>query len=115
MGNALACAAAHGSLDLFERDDFAARVARLEALLQSRLGLLRTRADVVDVRVRGAIGVVEMKPGKAPASAALAERGVFLRPLRLPHADVLYVMPPLVIDEPDANRLLDAIDHALAA
>ena len=67
------------------------------------------------MRVLGAIGVVEMKPGTAPASADFAERGVFLRPLRLPHADVVYVMPPLTIEEPDTNRLLDAIDDALAA
>ncbi|APR85605.1 Adenosylmethionine-8-amino-7-oxononanoate aminotransferase [Minicystis rosea] len=108
MGNALACAAAHGSLDLFEQSDYAARVHALEATLRAGLEPLRGRANVVDVRVKGAIGVVEMSPGTAPASAELAARGVFLRPLRLSHADVLYVMPPLTIDD-DVHVLFDAI------
>lgn len=115
MGNALACAAAHGSLDLFEQSDFPGRIARLESTLRDRLDPLRRRAGVVDVRVRGAIGVVEMKPGTAPAAADFAARGVFLRPLRLPRADVVYVMPPLTIDEPDTDRLLDAIGQSLPA
>lgn len=113
MGNALACAAAHGSLDLFERGDFPGQVARLEATLRDRLGALRAHRDVVDVRVLGAIGVVEMSPGTAPASAELADRGVFLRPLRLPHADILYVMPPLTIEGSDLSRLLGAIEQTL--
>jgi adenosylmethionine-8-amino-7-oxononanoate aminotransferase len=115
MGNALACAAAHGSLDLFEQQDFPARVARLAAALTARLAPLRGRPGVVDVRVLGAIGVVEMARGQAPASADLAARGAFLRPLRLPHADILYLMPPLTIDEPDLDRLVGAIEGALAA
>lgn len=88
MGNALACAAAHGSLDLFEKGDYAARVRALERVLRERLEPLRGRANVLDARVMGAIGVVEMRPGAAPASADFAAGGAFLRPLRLPHADV---------------------------
>jgi adenosylmethionine-8-amino-7-oxononanoate aminotransferase len=108
MGNALACAAAHGSLDLFEQSDYAARVRALEATLRDGLEPLRGRTNVVDVRVKGAIGVVEMTAGAAPASADFAARGAFLRPLRLPHADVLYLMPPLTIDD-DVHVLLEAI------
>lgn len=115
MGNALACAAAHGSLDLFEREDFGLRVSNLESTFRARLEPLRARPNVVDVRALGAIGVVEMKPGTAPASSDFASRGVFLRPLRLPHADVVYVMPSLTIESSDLSRLLDAIDQALAA
>ncbi len=113
MGNALACAAAHGSLDLFEHDDYAARVRALESVLGERLEPLRGRADVLDVRVMGAIGAVEMRPGTAPASADFAARGAFLRPLRLPHADVVYLMPPLTIDD-DIHVLLDAITAVVA-
>lgn len=115
MGNALACAAAHGSLDLFERGDYRRRVANLEAAMRSRLEGLRARAGVVDVRVRGAIGVVEMEPGKAPASADFVARGAFLRPLRLPHADVVYLMPSLAIEASDLERLFDALDESLPA
>lgn len=113
MGNALACAAAHASLDLFEQHDVRARVARLESTLIERIGPLRSRPNVVDVRVRGAIGVVEMLPGTGPASTDFAERGVFLRPLRLPHADVVYLMPALSIVDVDLARLLDVLDSSL--
>ena len=113
MGNALACAAAHGSLDLFERMDASACVGRLEAALREGLGPFASRPHVKAVRTLGAIGVVEMDPGTAPASSAFADRGVFLRPLRLPHADVVYVMPPLTIEDADRGILLAAIDGAL--
>lgn len=113
MGNALACAAAHGSLDLFEQSDYVARVGALERVLRERLEPLRGRANVLDVRVMGAIGAVEMSPGAAPASASFAARGAFLRPLRLPHADIVYLMPPLTIDD-DVHVLLDAITALVA-
>jgi adenosylmethionine-8-amino-7-oxononanoate aminotransferase len=113
MGNALACAAAHASLDLFERDDATARVRRLERRLREGLDRFRPRSDVRDVRVRGAIGVVEMAPGCAPPSDAFVRCGAFLRPLRLAHADLVYLMPPLVIDDDDLAVLLRAIDEAL--
>ena len=63
--------------------------------------------------MKGAIGVVEMKPGTAPSSAAFVAEGVFLRPLRLPDADVVYLMPPLTIAESDMRLLLTAIDRAI--
>lgn len=113
MGNALACAAAHASLDLFEHDDMAARVERLESTLRAGLGPLRRRADVVDVRVRGGIGVVEMRTGTAPPSSAFARRGAFIRPLRLQHGDFVYLMPPLVIDDGDVAVLVSALGDCL--
>lgn len=114
MANALACAAAHGSLDLFERSDYEARVRRLEAAMHARLERLGDRPGVVDVRCRGAVAAIEMGPGAAPPAQAFAERGAFLRPLRLGRADVVYVMPPLVIGDGDLDVLFDAIEGALA-
>ncbi len=113
MGNALACAAAHASLDLFERVDYTQMVEALSNKLESRLRPLAARTNVTDVRIVGALGVVEMKPGTAPQSATFAERGAFIRPLRLAHADVVYVAPPLVIDEPDLDLLAAALAHTL--
>ncbi|MEO8801083.1 MAG: aminotransferase class III-fold pyridoxal phosphate-dependent enzyme, partial [Polyangiaceae bacterium] len=113
MGNALACAAAHGSLDLFERDDYPGLVASLATALREGLHRFASRPNVVAVRTLGAIGVVEMAPGTAPPSNAFVDRGVFLRPLRLPHADVVYVMPPLTIGDADRDLLLAAIDAVL--
>jgi adenosylmethionine-8-amino-7-oxononanoate aminotransferase len=114
MANALACAAAHASLDLFERSDFEARVRRLHDTMLARLAPLRGLPGVVDVRVKGAVGVAEMKPGTAPASSAFASRGAFIRPIRLGRADLVYLMPPLVIEEPDLTTLLDAIEEGCA-
>jgi adenosylmethionine---8-amino-7-oxononanoate aminotransferase len=114
MGSALACAAAHASLDLFAQGDFEARVLRLGESMLMRLAGLRGRPNVLDVRVKGAIGAVEMKPGTAPPSSAFVARGAFVRPLRLRHADVVYLMPPLVIDDTDLGVLLDAIDAECA-
>ena len=110
MGNALACAAAHASLDLFAQGDFESRVKRLGEAMLARLTRLRGRPNVVDVRVKGAIGAVEMKPGTAPPSSAFVARGAFVRPLRLRRADVVYLMPPLVIDEEELGVLLGAIE-----
>ncbi len=115
MGNALACAAAHASLDLFEARDATAEVGALEAKLRHGLAPLRHRQRVVDVRVKGAIGVVELEAGAAPASDVFAALGAFIRPLRLRRSDVVYLMPPLTIDDDDLGVLLRAIDRGLPA
>jgi adenosylmethionine-8-amino-7-oxononanoate aminotransferase len=109
MANALACAAAAASLDLFERDDYGARVAAIEGVLHARLEPLRGRPGVVDVRVKGAMGVVQMEPGKAPSSDAFATRGAFVRPIRLGRTDPVYLMPPLVIGQADLEVLVAAV------
>ncbi len=114
MGNALACAAAHASLDLFAQRDFETRVRALEARMLARLSALRGRPGVEDVRCKGGVGVVEMKPGTAPPSLAFIERGAFVRPLRLRRADVVYLMPPLVIEGDDLEVLFGAVESALA-
>jgi adenosylmethionine-8-amino-7-oxononanoate aminotransferase len=113
MGNPLACAAAHASLDLFEREDMIERVRRLGGWLRDGLAGLRHRPHVHDVRVRGAIGVVEMESGTAPPSADFARSGAFVRPLRLKDADFVYLMPPLVVGEADVGVLVGAIRGAL--
>lgn len=113
MGNALACAAAHASLDLFERQDTAGLVAALEAGLRQALEPLRDRPNVREVRVLGGIGAVELAPGTAPSSNAFAERGAFIRPLRLRRADVVYLMPPLNIGADDLAVLTAAVRDTL--
>ncbi len=113
MGNALACAAAHASLDLFESRDSVGTVKRLEGMLRQRLQPLAERDNVIDVRVLGGIGVVEMRASTAPSSAAFAAHGAFVRPLRLPNSDVVYLAPPLVIDDRDFDQLLSAIERTL--
>jgi adenosylmethionine-8-amino-7-oxononanoate aminotransferase len=113
MANPLACAAAHGSLDLFDAGDFVGRVAALEQKLRAGLSPLSGRAKVRDVRVKGGVAVVELEPGTAPSSVSFAARGAFVRPLRLADCDVVYLMPPLVIDDDDLAVLCSALTSEL--
>lgn len=112
MANPLACAAALASIELLEARDWRADVARVERGL--RAGLLPAAAlpGVVDVRVQGAIGVVQLERevDVAAASAAAVERGVWLRPFR----DLVYAMPPYAIDDDDLAVVTAAMCAAAA-
>jgi adenosylmethionine-8-amino-7-oxononanoate aminotransferase len=113
MANPLACSVALASLDLLEERDWRADVARVEAGLRGGLAPAAGLPGVVDVRVQGAIGVVrlEREVDVAAATAAAAERGVWLRPFR----DLVYAMPPYVIDDADLAVTADAVRAAAAA
>ena len=111
MANALACAAANASLDLFAREPRLAQVAAVAAQLERELAPCRALPGVVDVRVKGAIGVVELAAPAAGLRPAFVERGVWLRPF----GNVVYVMPPFVIDAADLSTLTSAIVDVVAA
>ncbi len=113
MANPLACAVALASLGLLEEGDWRARVGAIEAALRAGLEPARQLPGVADVRVLGAIGVVALDRDVdvAVASAAAIERGVWLRPFR----DLIYTMPPYVIDERDLATLTGAIVEAARA
>lgn len=107
MGNAMGCAAANASLDLFESEPRLEQARAIGAQLESLLTPARDLPGVRDVRVRGAIGVIQLD-GPAPAdrlSAACIARGVWLRPFR----DILYTTPPLVTSEEDIARIACAM------
>jgi adenosylmethionine-8-amino-7-oxononanoate aminotransferase len=113
MGNALACAAANASLDLFEREPRLDQARAIEAQLADELAPARKVSGVKDVRVKGAIGVIQL------ASPADAERvtahgiaeGVWLRPFR----DIIYTTPPLTIGADDLSRIARAMVGAAKA
>lgn len=111
MANPLACAAANASLDLFDREPYENRVARIEQGLRSGLEPCRGLPGVIDVRVRGAIGVVQLEEGADVFSLRprFVERGVWVRPFK----DVVYLMPPLVIDDQDLDTLTAAVRGVL--
>ena len=102
MGNPLAAAVANASIDLLLAQDWAAEVARIEAGLRAGLAPAGDLPGVADVRVLGAIGVVQLdhEVDVAAASRAAAERGVWLRPFR----DLVYTMPPYVTGDDDLAR-----------
>jgi adenosylmethionine-8-amino-7-oxononanoate aminotransferase len=112
MANPLACAAANASLDLFEREPKAERVKHIEARLREGLDPCRTMAGVVDVRVRGAIGVVQLAEGidVYALRPRFVEQGVWIRPFK----DVVYLMPPLVIRDDELDVLTQAVRTVLA-
>ena len=107
MANPLACAAANASLDLFETEPRLAQVAAVEARLAASLAAARDLPGVVDVRVKGAIGVVQLdRPADlAWFSPRFTARGVWIRPF----GDVVYLMPPLTIPADELDRLTAAL------
>jgi adenosylmethionine-8-amino-7-oxononanoate aminotransferase len=113
MGNPLAAAVAGASLDLLLGQDWAAEVARLESGLAAGLAPARELPGVKDVRVLGAIGVVQLDHEvDIPAATAAAVRaGVWLRPFR----DLVYTMPPYVTGDADLARVASAVVAAAAA
>jgi adenosylmethionine-8-amino-7-oxononanoate aminotransferase len=112
MANPLACATALASLDLLVADDWAAAVARIERGLAEGLAPARSLPRVTDVRVLGAIGVVELDHpvDMAVATRVAYDRGVWLRPF----GNLVYTMPPYVSSDADIALVGRAI-HAVAA
>ncbi|MEU4688600.1 adenosylmethionine--8-amino-7-oxononanoate transaminase [Actinoplanes sp. NPDC023714] len=113
MGNPLACAIANASIGLLRDGRWAAGVQKIESRLKDGLEPLRGARGVADVRVLGAIGVVQLDHpvDMAAATAAAVAQGVWLRPFR----DLIYTMPPYVADEADVDRITAGITAAVAA
>ena len=112
MANPLACSVALASLDLLDNGDWRSDVVRIERGLRDGLAPARELPGVLDVRVLGAIGVVQLdhEVDIEAATAAAVERGVWLRPFR----DLIYTMPPYVIADDDLARVASAIVVAAA-
>lgn len=107
MGNPLATAVADASVELLTGQDWAAEVRRIESGLRDGLAPARTLPGVREVRVLGAIGVVQLDHGidMAAATRAAVREGVWLRPFR----DMVYTMPPYVTGEEDLARVCAAV------
>jgi adenosylmethionine-8-amino-7-oxononanoate aminotransferase len=120
MGNPLACAVANASLDVLLGEvpggypnGWPGEVRRIGAGLSAGLAPARGRPGVADVRVLGAIGVVQLdhEVDMAAATAAAVGQGVWLRPFR----DLVYTMPPYITGDEDLARICAGVLAAAAS
>ena len=112
MGNPLACAAANASLSLLDNGQWQENVHRIEAQLQSELlQPLQDNPHISDVRVLGAIGVVELKRpvNQANIQKYFVDHGVWIRPFN----KLVYIMPPFVTTPEELSQLTSALVNLL--
>ena len=112
MANPLACTAALASLKLLLASPWQSEISRIEEQLQTGLEPCRTMAAVQDVRVLGAIGVVELNN---PVNMKLVQplfvdAGVWIRPF----GKLVYLMPPFIIENEDLEKLTSAVVNVVS-
>ena len=113
MANPLACAAGLASISLLLDSPWQERVSDIEKGLREGLEPCRTQDHVADVRVLGAIGVVELKSpvDMGVMQSQLVEAGVWVRPF----GKLVYLMPPYIIEPADLQQLTAAVTSCVAA
>lgn len=112
MANPLACAAANASIDLFEKESRLDQVSKIEDQLYEELSPCANFTKVSDVRVKGAIGVVQIETSLQEIMSLrkkFIEHGVWLRPF----GDVVYVMPSFTISSGELTKITDTICQLL--
>jgi adenosylmethionine-8-amino-7-oxononanoate aminotransferase len=115
MGNPLACAIADASIRLLLESDFQKNVKTIESQLKAELLTVKHHPQVKDVRVLGAIGVIETRYpiAIAEAQAFFVEQGVWIRPF----GRLLYIMPPYIIQGDELSQLccamIDSLDRPI--
>jgi adenosylmethionine-8-amino-7-oxononanoate aminotransferase len=112
MANPLACAVALASIDLLLSQDWSANVTRISAGLSEALAPAIELPGVKDVRVLGAVGVVQLAGpvDMQPMTDAVLRRGVWVRPFR----DLVYTMPPYICTDEEIATIGTAIAEAIA-
>jgi adenosylmethionine---8-amino-7-oxononanoate aminotransferase len=112
MANPLACSAALASLRLLTNSPWHARISKIEISLYHGLEPCRELDTVADVRVLGAIGVVEMREpvDMQTIQPALVEAGVWVRPF----GRLVYLMPPYIMNDKDLNTLTAAVREVIS-
>ena len=111
MANPLACAAANASLDLFETEPRLQRVKLMESELSQLLEPCRDLRGVIDVRTKGAVGVVQVRRlhSLERLRAGIVKEGIWLRPF----GDMIYMTPALSMTTEQLRTLCEATVHAV--
>jgi len=112
MANPLACSVACASIDLLLETPWQERVLAIEAQLREELAPCSTMANVADVRVKGAIGVVELNHpvDMQRMPEEFVKRGVWIRPFNR----LVYLMPPFIIESQQLSQLTTAVRETIA-
>jgi len=112
MANPLACAVANASIELLLESEWKTRVTNIQSWLQQGLQDCASLPQVEEVRVLGAIGVVEMKQpvDMRKIQPAFVEQGVWVRPF----GKLVYLMPPFIISEADIRVLTEAVYNVIS-
>ncbi len=112
MANPLACAAALSSIDILTQSDWSKNIARIEKNLVAGLSNCKFLDSVVELRVLGAIAVVEMKEvvNMKSITQAFVDKGVWVRPF----GSLVYLMPPYIISDHELAKLCESVSCVLA-
>lgn len=107
MANPLACAVANASIDLLLNQDWQSSVQKIEQQLKTELSPCKHISGVKDVRVLGAIGVVEMeeKIDTQTLMPSIINKGIWLRPF----GNIIYLTPPFIISKEDLSHLTTSV------
>ncbi len=113
MANPLACAVALASVQLLLSQDWQGRVAAVEQQMSTGLAPARGLPQVADVRVLGAIGVIELKAGLRleRIQQRMLQQGIWIRPF----GRLVYVMPPFIINEAQLQQLCEGMVALVAS
>ncbi len=111
MANPLACSAANASIDLLLNSNWEKRILEIQSILSSQLLTLKSHKSVIDVRVIGAIGILELKKPLDMKSTQeqLINNGIWLRPYR----KLLYTMPPFIITDEELLKITSAMREVI--
>ena len=111
MANPLACAASIASINYLSQYDWKKRVKNIENTIKKYFEKIKQNAEVKDIRIIGALGVIEMKSivNVGSFQAKAVENGIWIRPFK----NLIYIMPPYTIKKSELNFLLNSLDKTI--